>query len=178
MIGRPGAAYNRQARALDGWRCARRLDEMREVGVKLVHPAARPPQRMTAGSAGFDLFAAESVSIPPTHCEPDGSAEVGRALVSTGIVIQLPPGTVGRIASRSGLSVKANLEVGAGWIDSDYRGTLMVEMKNFGSKLYQVREGDRIAQLVILPVVETEISIVADTVETARGRAGFGSTGD
>jgi deoxyuridine 5'-triphosphate nucleotidohydrolase len=152
-------------------------DDMREVGVKLVHPAARPPQRMTAGSAGFDLYAAESLTIPPTHCEPDGSAEVGRALVSTGIVLQLPPGTVGRIASRSGLSVKANLEVGAGWIDSDYRGTLMVEMKNFGSKPYRVSEGDRIAQLVVLPVVNARISVVADTVDTTRGGAGFGSTG-
>lgn len=152
-------------------------DDMCEVGVKLAHPAARPPQRMTAGSAGFDLYAAESLTIPPTRCEPDGSAEVGRALVSTGLVLQLPPGTVGRIASRSGLSAKANLEVGAGWIDSDYRGTLMVEMKNFGSKPYRVREGDRIAQLVVLPVVNARISVVADTVDTARGGSGFGSTG-
>jgi deoxyuridine 5'-triphosphate nucleotidohydrolase len=150
---------------------------MQKVGVKLVHPAAKPPQRMTAGSAGFDLYAAEGVMIPPAHCEPDGCAEIGRALVSTGIEVQLPPGSVGRVASRSGLSVKANLEVGAGWIDSDYRGTLMVELKNFGSKPYEVKEGDRIAQLVILAVVDAEISVVADTVETVRGRAGFGSTG-
>lgn len=152
-------------------------DDMHEVGVRLVHPTARPPQRMTAGSAGFDLYAAQSLTIPPTRCEPDGSAEVGRALVSTGIVLQLPPGTVGRIASRSGLSAKANLEVGAGWIDSDYRGILMVEMKNFSSKPYHVSEGDRIAQLVVLPVVNARISVVADTAETARGVSGFGSTG-
>ncbi|MBM4443702.1 MAG: dUTP diphosphatase [Chloroflexi bacterium] len=151
---------------------------MRQVGVKLVHPGARLPQRMTPGSAGFDLCAAESVTVPPTRCGPDGSAEVGRALVSTGIVIELPPETVGRIASRSGLSVKANLEVGAGWIDSDYRGTLMVELKNFGSKPYPVREGDRIAQLVVLPVVDAEVRVVAETAETGRGGAGFGSTGD
>ncbi len=151
---------------------------MHKVGVKLVHPAAIPPRRMTMGSAGFDLYAAESVKIPPTRCEPDGRAEVGRNLVSTGIVIELPQGTVGRIASRSGLSVKANIEVGAGWIDSDYRGTLMVELKNFGSSPYQVRAGDRIAQLVILPVVDAEINVVDDTGQTARGRCGFGSTGD
>lgn len=150
---------------------------MHKVGVKLVHPAATPPRRMSVGSAGFDLYAAESVTIPPTRCEPDGRAEVGRNLVSTGIVIELPQGTVGRIASRSGLSVKANIEAGAGWIDSDYRGTLMVELKNFGSDPYQVRAGDRIAQLVILPVVDAEINVVADTGQTARGRCGFGSTG-
>jgi deoxyuridine 5'-triphosphate nucleotidohydrolase len=151
---------------------------MPRLRVKLVHPAAILPQKMTAGSAGFDLHAAESVEIPPTHCEPQGSAEIGRALVSTGIVIELPQGTVGRIASRSGLSVKANIEAGAGWVDCDYRGTVMVELKNFSSKPYQVNEGDRIAQLVILPVVDAEISIVADIGQTARGPSGFGSTGD
>ena len=151
---------------------------MQKVGVKLVHPAAIPPRRMTAGSAGFDLYAVESVKIPPTRCEPDGRAEVGRNLVSTGIVVELPQGTVGRIASRSGLSVKANVEVGAGWIDSDFRGTLMVELKNFGSDPYQVRQGDRIAQLVILPVVDADTDVVADTDQTSRGGSGFGSTGD
>ncbi len=132
---------------------------------------------MTAGSAGFDLYSAESIEIPPTHCEMDGRAEVGRALVSTGLVIELPPGTVGRIASRSGLSVKANIETGAGWIDSDYRGTVKVELKNFGSKTYKVNQGDRIAQLVVLPVVEVEVNMVADVRETSRGGGGFGSTG-
>jgi deoxyuridine 5'-triphosphate nucleotidohydrolase len=150
---------------------------MPKLGVKLVHPGAIPPQKMTAGSAGFDLYAAESVEIPPTHSEPDGRAEVGRALVSTGVVIELPQGTVGRIGSRSGLSVRANIEVGAGWIDNDYRGTVVVELKNLSSKSYQINEGDRIAQLLILPVVDAEISIVADTGQTARGPSGFGSTG-
>lgn len=150
---------------------------MRKVGVKLVHPAALPPRKMTAGSAGFDLYAAESVTIPPTRCDTDGRAEVGRALVCTGIVIELPLGTVGRIASRSGLSIKANIEAGAGWIDSDYRGTLMVELKNFGCNPYPVRQGERVAQLVILPVVDAEIEVVAEAEETARGKGGFGSTG-
>ena len=150
---------------------------MGTLGVKLIHPAAKPPSRMTAGSAGFDLYAAESVEIPPTHCEPDGRAEVGRALVSTGIVIELPQGTVGRVASRSGLSINANMEVGAGWIDSDYRGTLMVELKNLSSKPYKVNQGDRIAQLLVIPVVDIGISILAQSEETARGSSGFGSTG-
>ena len=147
------------------------------LGVKLIHPAAKPPSRMTVGSAGFDLYAAESVEIPPTHCEPGGLAEVGRALVSTGIVIELPQGTVGRVASRSGLSINANIEVGAGWIDSDYRGTLMVELKNLSSKPYKVSQGDRIAQLIVIPVVDIEISMLAQFEETARGLSGFGSTG-
>jgi dUTP pyrophosphatase len=150
---------------------------MHLLGVKLVEPGAKAPTKMTVGSAGFDLYSAESIEVPPTHCEPDGRAEVGRALVSTGLVIELPLGTVGRIASRSGLSVKANIEVGAGWIDSDYRGIVRVELKNLSSKSYQVNRGDRIAQLVVLPVVDVEVSVVADVKGTSRGGGGFGSTG-
>ena len=150
---------------------------MYTLGVKLVEPGAKAPTRMTVGSAGFDLYSSESAEVPPTRCEPDGKAEVGRALVSTGLVIELPPGTVGRIASRSGLSVKANIETGAGWIDSDYRGTVKVELKNFSSKAYKVNQGDRIAQLVVLPVVDVEVKVVADVGGTSRGGGGFGSTG-
>lgn len=150
---------------------------MYSLAVKLVEPGAKAPTKMTAGSAGFDLYSSESAEIPPTRCDPDGRAEVGRALVSTGLVIELPPGTVGRIASRSGLSIKANIEAGAGWIDSDYRGTVKVELKNFGSKAYKVSQGDRIAQLVVLPVVDVKVTLVADVEQTARGGGGFGSTG-
>jgi len=150
---------------------------MLKLGVKLIRPLAQPPRKMTEGSAGFDLYAAETVEIPPTRCQPDGRAEVGRATVPTGIVIELPLGTVGRVASRSGLSVKWNIEVGAGWIDSDYRGELMVELKNLSSKPYKVSPGDRIAQLVILPVVDVEVNVEAQLGKTARGSSGFGSTG-
>lgn len=145
--------------------------------VKLVDPAARPPRRMTAGSAGCDLYAAENVEVPPSRCSCDGNAEVGRALVSTGIEIQLPRGTVGRIASRSGLSVDWNVEVGAGWVDSDYRGLLQVELKNFSSKAFQVRQGDRIAQLLVLPLADVKIRVVASLQDSGRGSSGFGSTG-
>ncbi|MDM8000943.1 MAG: dUTP diphosphatase [Dehalococcoidia bacterium] len=151
--------------------------DMYSLGVKLVEPGAKVPTRMTAGSAGFDLYSCEDTEIPPTRCQPDGQAEVGRALVSTGLVIELPPGTVGRIASRSGLSVKANIETGAGWIDSDYRGTVKIELKNFGSKGYRIKQGDRIAQLVVLPVVDVEVRVVPDVGRTDRGGRGFGSTG-
>lgn len=150
---------------------------MHSLGVKLVEPGAKAPTKMTVGSAGFDLYSSESAEIPPTRCGPDGGAEVGRALVSTGLVIELPPGTVGRIASRSGLSVKENIEAGAGWIDSDYRGTVKVELKNFSPKAYKVNRGDRIAQLVVLPVVDVEVSVVGEVGGTGRGGGGFGSTG-
>jgi len=151
--------------------------DMSTLGVKLIRPTARPPAKMTEGSAGFDLYAAEQIEIPPTRCHPDGRAEVGRALVPTGIVIKLPPGTVGRVGSRSGLSAKSNIETGAGWIDCDYRGEVMVELKNLSSQPFQVSQGDRIAQLLILPVVDIEVEILPDLEETSRGSGGFGSTG-
>ena len=150
---------------------------MRALRVKLVEPGAQAPAKMTAGSAGFDLHSAESVEVPPTRCLPDGWAEVGRALVSTGLVMELPPGTVGRVASRSGMSTKSNIETGAGWIDSDYRGIVRVELKNFSAEPYRVSRGDRIAQLVVLPLAEVELRVVTDVQDTGRGPGGFGSTG-
>lgn len=144
--------------------------------VNLIHPAAKLPTRMTVVSAGLDLYAVENIEVPPTACDANGHAAVGRALIPIGIKLELPSGTVGRIASRSGLSVKSNLEVGAGWIDSDYRGELNIELKNFSAKPYRVRVGDRVAQLVILPTVDIKVKAVAILKETERNSSGFGST--
>lgn len=144
--------------------------------VKLVHPAAKLPIRMTKGSAGLDLYAVENIEVPPTTCNEDGHANVGRALIPIGIVLELPSGTVGRIASRSGLSVKSNIEVGAGWVDSDYRGEIKVELKNFSSKPFNVRVGDRVAQLVLLPTINIRIEAASSLKETERNSSGFGST--
>lgn len=149
---------------------------MLTLKVKLIHKGAAIPERMTSGSAGFDLCAAESIEIPPTQALPNGNAEVGRGLVPIGIEIELPSGTVGRIASRSGLSTSSNIEVGAGWIDSDYRGPLMVELKNLSSKPYRVKPGDRVAQLIILPMADIGIEVVPRLKKTVRGPQGFGST--
>ena len=146
------------------------------IGVVLVHPCAKAPEKATAGSAGYDLFAVDQCSVPPARTTQDRAVEIGRALVPTGIVLSLPADTVGRIASRSGLSVKSNIEVGAGWIDSDYRGEVMVELKNLGSCPYRINPGDRIAQLIVLPVATTDIQIVDQVDETVRGSRGFGST--
>lgn len=149
---------------------------MAVLKVKLIHPAAKLPARMTRGSAGLDLYAVKSIEVPPACCDQGGYVDVGRALVPIGIILQLPPGTVGRVASRSGLSVDSNIEVGAGWIDSDYRGELKVELKNLGSKPYKISPGDRIAQLIILPLVDVEVESALHLVETERDSSGFGST--
>ncbi len=150
---------------------------MTTAKIILLRPEAVPPSRMSEGSAGYDLYAAEDAVIPAASVSEDGRVDVGRSLVPVGFAIELPDGTVGRIGSRSGLSVRSNIEVGAGWVDSDYRGEVMVEMKNLSSIDYEVNKGDRIAQLIFLRVEQPEI-IVTDSLEsTARGASGIGSTG-
>ena len=138
--------------------------------------SAKFPHRATDGAAGYDLFAAERTVIPGAHAR-EGRVDIGRALVPTGLALSIPDGHVGRIGSRSGLSVKNNIETGAGWIDSDYRGEVKVELKNFSGQDFIVEEGDRIAQLIILPIVTPEIELIDRLPSTARGAGGFGSTG-
>jgi len=150
---------------------------MQSVRVKFIHPKAKLPTKMTVGSAGYDLYAVEDMEISPSRCTSEGAVEIGRALVSTGIVLELLPGTVGRVGSRSGMSVKSNIETGAGWIDSDYRGELKVELKNLNSVPYKISCGDRIAQLVILSLADVQIEAAEEVEDTYRNSDGFGSTG-
>jgi dUTP pyrophosphatase len=138
---------------------------------------AQVPTRMSAGAAGYDLYASEDAVVPRAVESSDGGVDIGRCLVPTGLAVELPPDTVGRIASRSGLSVRFNLEVGAGWIDGDYRGQVMIELKNFSSTPYEIKRGERIAQLIILPIVQLDVAVVNNLENTSRGAFGFGSTG-
>jgi dUTP pyrophosphatase len=137
---------------------------------------AQLPRRASEGAAGYDLFAAERTVIPAAQML-EGRVNIGRALVPTGVALGIPVGHVGRVGSRSGLSVKHNIETGAGWIDSDYRGELKVELKNFSGLEFIVEEGDRIAQLIILPIVTPALEEVDSLSPTTRGTRGFGSTG-
>lgn len=156
---------------------ARTRITIHNIRVKLIHPDATLPSKMSAGSAGYDLYATEPVIVPSARTTLDGGVEIGRALIPTGVVLELPVDTVGRIASRSGLSVRSNIETGAGWIDSDYRGELFVELKNLSSESFHVNLGDRIAQLVILQLPTTTLVLTDDLNDTPRGLGGFGSTG-
>ena len=137
---------------------------------------AKLPVKASAGAAGYDLFASEAAVVPACAVR-DGRVEIGHALVGTGIAVSLPPGHVGRIGSRSGLSVKHNIEVGAGWIDPDYRGEVKIEMKNFSGQDFIVEEGMRIAQLFILPFASPKLEEADGLPPSARGAGGFGSTG-
>jgi dUTP pyrophosphatase len=143
------------------------------LNVIKISPSAILPVRASAGAAGYDLFSTDNYVVLPGR----------RVVVSTGITVQLPPGTYGRIAPRSGLAVKHGLDTLAGVIDPDYTGEIKVVLQNLdGTQPFVIRPGYRIAQLIlenytVAEVVEvpTENTPLVDT--TSRGAAGFGSTG-
>lgn len=138
------------------------------LGVKKLGYDSILPTRGSDGAVGYDLY---------SNC--DGVIhQYKRGLISTGIAISLPPGVYGRVAPRSGLAVKRGIQIGAGVIDPDYTGEISVVIFNMGDTDFEVKKGDRIAQLILerceTPPVE-EISILE---ETERGDGGFGSTGN
>ena len=141
------------------------------VKIKKLRPEARQPAYMTPGAAGADLYAAvvEPVRIAPGE----------RSVIPIGIALEIPDGFEGQVRPRSGLAVRDGLTIlnAPGTIDSDYRGELNVIVVNLGQKECWVRTGDRIAQLVIAPVVRAELRWVEDLGETDRGAGGFGHTG-
>jgi dUTP pyrophosphatase len=139
-----------------------------KLQIKKLSDKAMIPTPGSIHAAGLDLCAAIDCQIPPHG---------GRALVSTDLSIACPVGTYGRIAPRSGLANKYGIDVGAGVIDADYRGPVGVILFNFGSEVFDVKVGDRIAQLILEQIVLPEIEIVDTLDDTVRGSDGFGSTG-
>lgn len=138
----------------------------------LPHGAGLPlPAYQSAGAAGLDIRAA--LDAPVTL------ATGARALVPSGLRIAVPDGHEGQVRARSGLAWRQGLAVlnAPGTIDADYRGELKVLLVNLGQEPVTLSRGDRIAQLVIAPVVQAEITAVADLDATERGESGFGSTG-
>ncbi len=134
------------------------------------------PGYETAGAAGADLRA----NLLPEDRESGFTLDpMQRAVVPTGIRVEIPAGFEMQIRPRSGLAVKFGITLPntPGTIDSDYRGPLGVALVNLGSEPYVVRHGDRIAQAVIAPVVQAGFQVVDMLGETARGAGGFGSTG-
>lgn len=123
----------------------------------------------TEGAAGLDLVA---------RLQSPVRIGVGqRAPIPTGVRVAIPAGHEGTIRPRSGLVFKHGIMTAFGTIDSDYRGELVILLINFGDDSYVVNPGDRVAQLVISPVVRANVVSVAELPETARGEGGFGSTG-
>lgn len=138
---------------------------------KKLRPSAQPPRYMTAGAAGMDLASAadEPIQLPPG----------GRAAIPTGLAFAIPPGYEGQVRPRSGLARKHGITLpnAPGTIDSDYRGEVMVLLLNAGPEPFVVRPGDRVAQLVIAPVITARLSEASELDDTTRGDGGFGHTG-
>ena len=134
------------------------------------------PGYATAGAAGADLRANLAVEDRETGFTLD---PMRRALVPTGLRVEIPPGYEMQIRPRSGLALQFGITLPntPGTIDSDYRGPLAVALINLGPEPYVIRHGDRIAQAVIAPVVQAGFQLVDALEETARGLGGFGSTG-
>ena len=139
---------------------------------KLAHAKELPlPQYMTEGSAGMDLLAAVTDPV----LIPAGTF----SMIPTGLQIALPPGYEGQVRPRSGLAAKFGVTVlnAPGTIDQDYRGEIKVLLINHGQNGFQVKRGDRIAQLIVAPVQRIEWVLSSSLDETVRGDGGFGHTG-
>ena len=137
-----------------------------ELRVKLLHPDARLPVRGSEQAAGLDLHSIIETMVP------SGDS----VLVKTGLAIELPPGTYGRVAPRSSLAIRG-IETGAGVIDRDFRGEVKVLLRNWSDEDLFIYKGDRVAQLVIEKIMEVGVNSVEDLTETVRGSRGFGYSG-
>ena len=137
--------------------------------IKRIHKKAILPHYAHPGDAGLDLFSVEKTEVPA------GAS----ALISTGIVIQLPENTEAQIRPRSGLALKHQITLlnTPGTIDYGYRGEIKVIMINHGKSTFTVEEGMKIAQMVVKPVFPVKVEEVEELSDTARGEGGFGSSG-
>lgn len=134
--------------------------------VKLRTNKAKVPTRGSTESAGYDLYAAEKMTIQPKD----------KGLVSTGLSIKTPPGTYGQISPRSSLASKM-IDIGGGVVDRDYTGIVKIIIYNLSNDVFVVNEGDRVAQLILQKIKTPPLAEVDELPSTKRGEGGFGSTG-
>lgn len=144
-----------------------------KIRIKKIYEGATLPTRGSEYAAGYDLYARPD-NLGQQRVEPGQTVKIG-----TGICVEIPNGYFGAIFARSGLATKQGLRPAncVGVIDSDYRGEVIVALHNDSGVCKTVREGDRIAQLVIIPYLPVEFEEADDLNGTVRGKCGFGSTG-
>lgn len=144
---------------------------MGKLKIKKLENCVEIPQYQTSGASGMDLTAGieNEITIKPLE----------RILIPTGIKIELPHNTEAQIRPRSGMSIKHGITLinCIGTIDEDYRGEICVPIVNLSKEEYTIKRGDRIAQMVIMPVLKPEIEITDELSDTQRKSGGFGSTG-
>ena len=144
---------------------------MVKVLIKKLDPAVQLPEYKTGGASGVDLIA---FIKEPINLEPKTSV-----LIPTGLSVAFPEDYEIQIRPRSGLAAKNNISVlnTPGTIDSDYRGEIKVIIYNHGNEIFSINNGDRIAQMILAPVVKMELEEINDLPKSIRGEGGFGSTG-
>lgn len=145
---------------------------MQKIAVNIVNTSLNPlPSYATAGSAGMDLRA--------NLQQPIVLAPLQRQLVPTGLFIELPAGYEAQVRPRSGLAINHGITClnSPGTVDSDYRGELKVILINLGQEAHEIKNGDRIAQMVISKVEQVELNLTENLTLTVRGEGGFGHTG-
>ena len=142
-----------------------------EILIRKLHPDARIPQYMSELAAGLDIHAL--VDTPQTLRPGE------RCLVSTGLAMSIPPGYEVQVRPRSGLAIKHGISLvnSPGTIDADYRGEIRIILINHGRDDFLIEAADRIAQLVVAPVCQARLRVVAELSGTERGVGGFGHTG-
>ena len=147
-------------------------EKPQQIIFKKLHKDSIVPKKGSALAAGYDLFC---------YIDKDIIIEsMGKSRIPTGISVQLPHNTYGRVAPRSGLTWNKFLDVGAGVVDEDYRGEILVILFNFSKENVKIKNGDKIAQLIVERIMPTEVVIFEpdqELDETKRGGKGFGSTG-
>ena len=147
-------------------------EQPKKIIFKKLHKDSIVPKRGSALAAGYDLF-----------CYTDKDILIessGKARIPTGISVELPHNSYGRVAPRSGLTWNKFLDVGAGVVDEDYRGEILVILFNFSKENVIIKNGDKIAQLIVERIMPTEPVVYEpdqELSETNRGESGFGSTG-
>ena len=139
------------------------------VLVRRLDPGLPLPGRAHPGDAGVDLYAAEAVALAPGE----------RATVGTGVAVAIPEGYAGLVAPRSGLAQRHGLSIvnAPGVVDAGYRGEIRVILVNHGSEVVTLARGDRVAQLLVVPVAGGDLLEVEELPSSERGEGGFGSTG-
>ena len=137
----------------------------------MLDPGAKMPTRAHELDAGYDLYSPIKTVLPVQSALTDGSA-----CIDTGVHVQIPAGYVGFLKSKSGLNVKNSVQ-SEGVIDSGYTGSIMVKLYNHGRQPVRIEKGQKISQLVLLPIITPDLELVDGLEETERGESGFGSTG-
>lgn len=135
-------------------------------------PGAHMPTRAHDLDAGLDLYSTRDAVIPPRWSGYGGNS----VCIDTGVHVEIPAGYVGMLKSKSGLNVKENL-TSEGVIDAGYTGSIVVKLYNHGNKYVEISDGQKISQLVIMPIITPELEVVDELENTERGSGGFGSTG-